>query len=1823
MRKLNHFIQLLAMAALVLLGHPDTALAQLVFTPTNFVSLSIGGPGQTASATLSVTSSSNAAATNVGFNNIVTQDGTNWLCPSVSGNQITVSIGSGCGSSTTQLLPNTTYDGHFNVQADQGTSSVTVSVQVGGSGTTTNGLTTIPSTLIFTQSVAGQSVGSQTANAYYNGGVTNITNVSFSPISGPNGAIAFASCFPSGSAVTCNLTGSATTQGTYTGTATISTATGGTIGLPVTLTIGSGSSSFGLSVNQNPVTLTASSVGAAVNTQFVTLSYNGQPVTPTSVNYTTSSGGSWLQAYVSGTQVAVAASSFNLGIGTYSGTVTVNSSVYGSTNFQVNLDIGTGGTTGFGLSVTPNPVTLFAASTGAAVTTQYATVLYSGGQVTPTSVSYTTSTGGSWLQAYVSGSSVAVSGFSSGLGVGTYSGTVTVNTTQYGSTSFQVTLNVGTSGGTSGLTVSPNPVTLTASTTGAAVATQYATVLYNGAQATPSSVSYTTSTGGSWLQAYASGNSVAVTAFSSSLGIGTYTGTVTVTTTQYGSTSFQVTLNVGTSGTSGLTATPNPVTLYAANVGGGVNPQTVTILYNGSQVTPTSVTYSTATGASWLSPSIVGNTVQVGAQTSFVGIGSYTGTVTVNTLYGPTTFQVTLNVGTGGNSLGLASNPSSASFTIPYGGGTPAQNLSVTYNGLPVTISSVTSSTTSSQDWLIASPTSTGVMLSINGAALLQGTYQATVSVVTLSGTLVIPVTLTVGVGGSSTSGLAATPNPVSLSTVQVGGVVSSQTVTITYNGSPVTVSNVSSSTSTGQSWLVPTVLGGDLVSVGANTSFLSGGTYSGTVNVTTNYGTTSFLVNLTIGATGTTGLSATPNPVTLTAATAGATVISQIVSINYNGSPASVTGISTATSTNQNWLVASSNGTTVNVTANTASLATGVYTGTVTVSTTLGSTTFQVNLTVGTGGTTSSALAANPNPVVFTEAAAGQGGTQTITETYNGATIPITNATFAPSDLFTTFVNVQVNPNGTVTLTLNNIATNPGTYTGTVLLYSTYGNLNVPVTLQIGGGGLSGLIATPNPVTFNVAVGGTAASQTVNITDNGGAVGVTAVNATTTTGQTWLIPSVGNSAVNVGINPAGLLTGTYTGTVNVTTTLGLVTIQVNLSVGGSGVTTTGTGLQLGASALSFAYEIGQVAPPSQVVSVASSAGQYFFNATPQAGTFLVVSGGSGNTPGSFTVGVNAVGLTAGTYTGSISVTSSASSTPQTIPVTLVVSSTSLIQVSQSSITLTAPLGSAQPLTQTIQVNSTDTQTIGFTAAASSTSNWLSVTASTPTSPSTITITANPAGLAQGTYTGTVTLTASSPTIVANSPFTIPVTLIVGSGVGTGTGTGGLVAQPASLTFAQATNGSIPATQVISVSGPSGVTYSAVASLPSGQNWLTVSPSNFALPATLTVSVNGSTLPVGTYSGSIVVSSFGTGSSQTIPVTLTVGTSAIVPSLVVSPTSLTPISFSGGAAPATQNIQVSLSNGNPVPFTAAATTASGGSWLSVTPTSGTTPAPVSVLVNPLGIPAGTYTGTVTITINGAAGSPLSLPITLTITAPTGPTVTAVENAASGVPTSLSPGLNITIFGSNMGPASLATLQLSASGNVATSLSGTQVTFDGIPAPIVYTKSSQVSVMVPYEIAGKTSTSMVVSYNGASSTPLPINVVSAAPGIYTLNQSGTGQGAILNQNGTVNGPQNPEIAGDIVSIFMTGEGQTTPGGVDGALTPGRLPVPTPVGAVAVTIGGMPVSSSNITFAGEAPTLISGVMQVNVRIPANAGTGAIPIVVSVGGINSQANTTVSLR
>ena len=132
------------------------------------------------------------------------------------------------------------------------------------------------------------------------------------------------------------------------------------------------------------------------------------------------------------------------------------------------------------------------------------------------------------------------------------------------------------------------------------------------------------------------------------------------------------------------------------------------------------------------------------------------------------------------------------------------------------------------------------------------------------------------------------------------------------------------------------------------------------------------------------------------------------------------------------------------------------------------------------------------------------------------------------------------------------------------------------------------------------------------------------------------------------------------------------------------------------------------------------------------------------------------------------------------------------------------------------------------------------------------------------------------------------------------------------------------------------------------------------------------------------------------------------------------------------------------------------------------------------------------------------------------------------------------------------------------------------------------------------------------------VVDAAPAIFTLNQSGAGPGAVLNQDYSVNSSSTPAPAGSVVMIFATGEGQTAPPGVDGLITSDTLRKP--LGRVSVTIGGQP---AEVLYAGSAPGLVAGVIQINARVPEGAGHGSLPLVVMVGQASSQSAVIMALQ
>jgi uncharacterized protein (TIGR03437 family) len=258
-----------------------------------------------------------------------------------------------------------------------------------------------------------------------------------------------------------------------------------------------------------------------------------------------------------------------------------------------------------------------------------------------------------------------------------------------------------------------------------------------------------------------------------------------------------------------------------------------------------------------------------------------------------------------------------------------------------------------------------------------------------------------------------------------------------------------------------------------------------------------------------------------------------------------------------------------------------------------------------------------------------------------------------------------------------------------------------------------------------------------------------------------------------------------------------------------------------------------------------------------------------------------------------------------------------------------------------------------------------------------------------------------------------------------------------------------------------------------------------------------------------------------------------------------------------------------------------------------------------------YAGT-----GGPAGLPLGIGDAFLVKIVPPPSISIVASSATGS-SPFAAGQLVSIYGARLGPLAGSGLELGPDGVVTTSNSGVQVLFDGTAAPILYASANQVNAVIPCSVAGHTSTQMIVDYMGAQSAPLTLALSPAAPGIFTDNGTGTGQGAVLNQDYSLNGPSNPASPGSIAIFYATGVGPTSPC-VDGQIY--QINFPTLTLPVIVGVGH---TGAHVLYAGQAPDIISGVAQFNVVIPNDAPSGALHLTLVVGGIFSPSGVTISVK
>jgi uncharacterized protein (TIGR03437 family) len=266
-------------------------------------------------------------------------------------------------------------------------------------------------------------------------------------------------------------------------------------------------------------------------------------------------------------------------------------------------------------------------------------------------------------------------------------------------------------------------------------------------------------------------------------------------------------------------------------------------------------------------------------------------------------------------------------------------------------------------------------------------------------------------------------------------------------------------------------------------------------------------------------------------------------------------------------------------------------------------------------------------------------------------------------------------------------------------------------------------------------------------------------------------------------------------------------------------------------------------------------------------------------------------------------------------------------------------------------------------------------------------------------------------------------------------------------------------------------------------------------------------------------------------------------------------------------------------------------WLTVTPASGKGPAQVNLTASAAGLAAGVYSATLVFQSLNTAPQYIMVPVSLTIGGANDMSISSAANAAS-FQKSMAPGMLMSLFGTHLS----ITTKGADSVPLPQRLEGVTVTVNGIPAPLWYVSPGQINLQIPFETP--TGPAIVAVNNNGRVASTMIRVDAAAPGIFANN------GALT--------PATTAKRGGGVVLYLTGDGETNPMLDSGAppaasTTVGQLPKPR--APLTVTVGGV---KADVAFAGN-PWLV-GVTQVNFTVPANAPTGAQPVVVTVGGVAS---------
>jgi uncharacterized protein (TIGR03437 family) len=656
--------------------------------------------------------------------------------------------------------------------------------------------------------------------------------------------------------------------------------------------------------------------------------------------------------------------------------------------------------------------------------------------------------------------------------------------------------------------------------------------------------------------------------------------------------------------------------------------------------------------------------------------------------------------------------------------------------------------------------------------------------------------------------------------------------------------------------------------------------------------------------------------------------------------------------------------------------------------------------------------------------------------------------------------------------------------------------------------------------------------------------------------------------------------------------------------------------------------------PTTQTLGVENSGGGTIGFASITCGApWCRVSGVPGAVGASATASINVTadptGLNAGYYWTDVSIVSSAGSA--IVPVTFFIAANGTLTLAPAGEEFTLPQGGDAVGDTSFLVSVTGSAAVSFSAQVLPlpSAPWLSVSPTSGTAsgtqPADLNLVFNQnlvAALTPGSYYATVQIVSAG---AANSPQSFEVVLNVTA-----------PAQrtkpdpvPGGLIFLTEATTTPPAQTVTVFSSATAATnYQAAAATNSGGNWLSVSPAtgttSAAAPAQSSVSVNPSGLNPGVYNGTVSYA-FSASAVRSVNVTLVVEAPAAVSTTTsqispqgehpaaaggcsatqIVPTSTALVSYFAAAAAWPIELAVTLvdvcgsaigngqvvatfSNADPPLVLSLADAASGLYDATWTPQHTAAQVVINARATAPGLPAATDQ------IAGAV-TPNSAPI-LAQNA-----VANFYNPVGGAP--LAPGTLVQITGQFLAGQTTTDTTIP----LPVTLGGTSVIIGGIQAPVSFVSPGQIDAQVPFELPAGQPYQVIVSANGALTTPESVQAGSASPGLSVL-PSGYVQAS--HQDGTAVTDSSPAKPGEYIAVYLVGMGPTTIPVSSGAPGPGS-PFANTVNAPSITLNN---EATSFIFSGLIPGLV-GVYQVNLQIPLDAANGDLILSFSESGINSN--------